>query len=319
MALSGSLLYAGGNFNAIGGQPRSRIAALDVATGLATPWNPGADSTVRAIFPHGGTVFAGGSFQSIGGAIRSRIAALDPITGVATSWNAPVAGINPDVYALAARGPTLYVGGDFDDIAGVPRSCHAALDAASAAVTPWTTGPSATCYALAPAGLQADGAPQLVYAAGRGGMEVLDGVTGAHMSWYPAGFGPAYAVVVARPDLFGGGAFGLVAATELSTPTAVPVFGPEAAAPELTQVGPIPSRGRTGIGFTLPRRCHVRLRVFDIQGRIEAVLVDEVLGPGARQVLWSGVGKRGKSPSGSYFVRLEADGRSQVKRIVLTR
>jgi hypothetical protein len=36
-------------------------------------------------------------------------------------------------------------------------------------------------------------------------------------------------------------------------------------------------------------------------------------------VLWSGVGKRGKSPSGSYFVRLEADGRSQVKRIVLTR
>jgi hypothetical protein len=319
MAPSGSLLYAGGNFNAIGGQPRSRIAALDVATGLATPWNPGADSTVRAICPHGGTVFAGGSFQSIGGALRSRIAALDPITGVATSWNAPVAGINPDVYALAARGPTLYVGGDFDDIAGVPRSCHAALDTASAAVTPWTTGPSATCYALALAGLQADGAPQLVYAAGRGGMEVLDGATGAHLSWYPAGFGPAYAVVVGRPDLFGGGAFGLVAATELSTPTAVPVFGAEAAAPELTQVGPIPSRGRMGIGFTLPRRCHVRLRVFDVQGRIEAVLVDEVMGPGARQVLWSGLGRRGKSPSGSYFVRLEADGRSQVKRIVLTR
>jgi hypothetical protein len=319
LALRGSLLYAGGNFNAIGGQPRSRIAALDLATGLATPWNPGADSTVRAIVPHGGTVFAGGSFHSIGGAIRSRIAALDPVTGAATSWNAPVAGDNPDVYALAARGPTLYVGGDFTAIAGVPRVCHAALDTASAAATPWNSGPSATCYALAPAGLLADGAPEIVYAAGRGGVEVLDGVTGAHKSWYPAGFGPAYAVVVGGPDLFAGGAFGLVAATELSTPTAVPWFAADAAAPGLTQVGPVPSRGRMAIGFVLPRQCHVRLRVFDVRGRIEAVLVDAVLGPGARQVVWSGEGRRGRSPSGSYFVRLEADGRSQVKRIVLTR
>jgi len=319
LAPNGSILYAGGNFNAIGGQPRSRIAALDLATGLATTWNPGADSTVRAIMPHGGTVFAGGSFQTIGGASRSRIAALDPVTGAATSWNAPIVGANPDVYALAARGPTLYVGGDFTAIAGVPRVCYAALDTASAAATPWTSGPSATCYALAPAGLEADGAPEIVYAAGRGGVEVLDGETGAHLSWYPAGFGPAYAVVVGRPDLFAGGAFGLVAATELSTPTAVPLFAPDPLAPEVTQVGPVPSRGRTAIEFVLPRRCHVRLRVFDVQGRVEAELMDAILGPGAQQATWNGQGRCRKSPSGSYFVRLEADGRSLVKRIVLAR
>ena len=319
LALSGSVLYAGGNFNAIGGQPRSRIAALDLATGLATPWSPGADSTVRAIMPHGGTVFVGGSFQSIGSASRSRIAALDRFLGVATSWNAPVTGVNPDVYALAARGPVLYVGGDFTAIAGVPRECHAGLDTASAAVTPWTTGPSATCYALAPAGVGAGGAPEFVYAAGRGGIEVLDGVTGAHLSWYPAGFGPAYAVAFGRPDFFAGGGFGLVAATELSTPTAVPMFGADAVAPELTQVGPIPSRGGTAIAFVLPRRCHVRIRVFDVQGRVEAELVEAVLEPGPQQTVWNGRGRHGKSPSGSYFVRLEADGRSRVKRIVLAR
>ena len=319
LALSGSLLYAGGNFNAIGGQPRSRIAALDLASGLATPWNPGADSTVRAILPLGGAVFAGGSFRTIGGASRSRIAALDPVAGAATGWNAPVTGINPDVYALAAHGPTLFVGGDFTQIAGVPRDGRAALDTASAAVLPWTTGPSATCYALAPAGLLADGAPEIVYAAGRGGVEVLDGETGAHVSWYPAGFGPAYALEIGRPDLFAGGAFGLVAATELSTTTAVPLSAPNPVAPELTQVGPVPSSGQTAIGFVLARNGRVRIRVFDVQGRVEAELVDAVLGPGFQQVVWNGEGMRGRSPAGNYFVRLEADGRNLVKRIVLAR
>ena len=92
-----------------------------------------------------------------------------------------------------------------------------------------------------------------------------------------------------------------------------------AVAPGLTQVGPVPSRGRTAIGFVLPRRCHVRLRVFDIQGRVEAELLDAILGPGAQQATWNGQGRRGRSPSGGYFVRLEADGHSLVKRIVLAR
>jgi hypothetical protein len=43
LAVSGSTVYVGGQFNSIGGQSRSNIAALDVTTGLVTAWNPGAD------------------------------------------------------------------------------------------------------------------------------------------------------------------------------------------------------------------------------------------------------------------------------------
>ncbi len=41
LAISGSILYVGGNFTTIGGQPRNYIAALDAATGNVTGWNPG--------------------------------------------------------------------------------------------------------------------------------------------------------------------------------------------------------------------------------------------------------------------------------------
>ena len=47
LAVTGSTVYAGGNFSAIGGQARNHIAALDATTGAATSWNPNATATVR--------------------------------------------------------------------------------------------------------------------------------------------------------------------------------------------------------------------------------------------------------------------------------
>jgi len=357
---------------------------------------------VRALQPHGGVLYAGGSFLSIGGSVRPCIAALDPVTGAATAWSSPVAGINPDVYTLAARGRTLYVGGDFTQIGGAPRFGLAALDTASGAATSWAPASSGTRYSLALAGVRVSGAPEIVYA-GADGIEALDGETAAHKGWYPPVVGAAYALETDGPSIFGGGAFGLAAATELSTPTLVTMLAaesvPEGIAlrwrlgsgrfgsawieradrvigpwerlslevreeggmytaldravepgrtyyyhlraseaggnmvlgeitatagvrypePELTQVGPVPSSGQTAIGFALARDCHVRLRVFDIQGRIEAELVDAVLGAGIQQVVWNGEGLRRKSPAGTYFVRLEADGQSLIRRIVLAR
>jgi trimeric autotransporter adhesin len=322
LALSGPTLYAGGNFTAIGGQPRSRIAALDVATGVATPWNPGADSFVRAIVPHGNVVFAGGSFQDIGGASRPCLAALDPVTGAATAWNSFVAGDNPDVYALAARGPHLYVGGDFTQIGGTPRANLAALDVVSGAATSWAPYALSTCYSLALAGVRPSGAPDIVYAGGAGvaagAISALDGETAAPRNWYPPLYSAAYALGIDSPNVFAAGAFGLAAVTEAMPTLAAP---PRAgfADHDLLHVRPVPSTGRTAISFVLPHECRVRLRVFDVQGRIEAELMDGVLGPGIRQVVWNGEGVRGKSPAGSYFVRFEADGRTHVRRIVLAR
>ncbi len=48
LVVSGSTVYAGGNFTSIGGHARHYIAALNARTGSATAWNPNADSPVKA-------------------------------------------------------------------------------------------------------------------------------------------------------------------------------------------------------------------------------------------------------------------------------
>jgi uncharacterized delta-60 repeat protein len=73
-------ILAGGDFfgpNSIGGQPRNRIARLDVTTGLADSFNPNANSFVYAIAVQAdGKILAGGQFTSIGGQPRSLFARL---------------------------------------------------------------------------------------------------------------------------------------------------------------------------------------------------------------------------------------------------
>ena len=143
LAVSGTTVYAGGMFNAIGGQTRNNIAAIDATTGAATSWNPNANGIVYALAVSGTTVYAGGWFTSIGGQTRNYIAAIDATTGAATSWN-PNA--NGWVYALAVSGTTVYAGGMFNAIGGQTRNYIAALDASGNA-TSWN--PNADSYVLA--------------------------------------------------------------------------------------------------------------------------------------------------------------------------
>jgi hypothetical protein len=128
VTVNGSIVYVGGGFSNVGGQPRLKIAALDAGTGLATAWNPGSASisSVNAIAVSGTTVYTGGLFTNIGGQPRSNIAAIDAATGLATAWN-PNA--NADITTLLVNGTTVYTGGAFTNIGGQTRNRIAALDA----------------------------------------------------------------------------------------------------------------------------------------------------------------------------------------------
>lgn len=128
IAVSGSTVYAGGDFTTIGGSVRNRIAALDAATGTATAWDPNANSLVLALAVSGSTIYAGGQFTTIGGNTRNRIAALDAATGRATAWDPDAKGI---IDALAVSGSNIYAAGNFVSIRDEGRKCFAAFGLSS--------------------------------------------------------------------------------------------------------------------------------------------------------------------------------------------
>ena len=136
MALDGSTLYIGGNFNLVGNDLRHRLAAVDATTGALMPWDPGADDDVRACAISGSVLYAGGFFTAAGGQSRFGIAAIDKATGLATPWD-PSA--DAPVLTLSVQGSTIYAGGGFSvigmDNPQLPRKMIAALDAVTGRVT----------------------------------------------------------------------------------------------------------------------------------------------------------------------------------------
>lgn len=206
LARDGATIYAGGDFTAIGGQGRDRIAALDAATGDATAWNPVSDGSVRCLSASGGRVIASGYFANIGGAARGRIAALDAGTGAATAWNP---GADGAVLALAVSGSVAYVGGDFTNAGGQARGRLAALDLDSDAALAWDPGAGSTVNALALSGatVYAGGAFTTIGGQGRPYIAALDGVSGTPTTWNPGASAAVNALLASGSTVYAGGAF----------------------------------------------------------------------------------------------------------------
>jgi Tol biopolymer transport system component len=209
LALSGSTLYAGGNFTTIGGQSRNRIAAIDIGSGAATAWNPNASQIVQALAVSGTTVYAGGAFTAIGGQPRNAIAALDATTGNATAWN-PNA--NSNVSALAVSGSTVYAGGIFGSIGGQSRFDIAALDATSGAATSWNPGANGSVNALAVSGstVYAGGAFTTIGGQTRSRLAALDATSGLAAAWNPSAGNTVLALGVLGSTVYAGGVFNSV-------------------------------------------------------------------------------------------------------------
>lgn len=67
--------------------------------------------------------------------------------------------------------------------------------------------------------------------------------------------------------------------------------------------------GEARLTFTLSSTSHLRLAIYDAQGRIVRVLANGSLPPGPREYRWDGTGERGVAVEpGLYFVRLDLDG-----------
>ncbi len=83
---------------------------------------------------------------------------------------------------------------------------------------------------------------------------------------------------------------------------------------------PNPFNPVTRISFQLGGETdqRVRLAIFDVQGRLQRLLLDETLAPGSYQRSWDGRNEAGKSmASGLYFAKLQVEGRVETRKMTL--
>lgn len=204
VAQVGDRTIIGGSFTAVGGLPRSNVAAI-LPDGKVDPtFNPSVNGIVYglAASEDGTRVFIGGDFTAVGLTPRTDLAAVDAVSGaVIADWQADTDGI---VHSLRVKGTRLYAGGTFVTIKGVTRRRLAAVDVATSAVNlqfnPW---PNWTVKGIA---VSPDGTK--VYATGgftaiggqprNGAAEVLS-TSGAATAFNPAEGGVGIALAL-TPD-----------------------------------------------------------------------------------------------------------------------
>lgn len=184
------VVYVGGSFTKLGGQPRNSIGAVDAVTGLATAWNPNAltagfHGRVKALVVTENTVYAGGSFSEIGGQRRISIAALDRSSGQATASLA-IGAPGPGVETLLLDGNTLYVGGAFTRLGGQDRFSLGSYDLTTGTVTGWDPHPQGggvSDLAVSSPVVFVAGSFCTIGGQQRSGIAALDANTGLATSW----------------------------------------------------------------------------------------------------------------------------------------
>jgi hypothetical protein len=89
---------------------------------------------------------------------------------------------------------------------------------------------------------------------------------------------------------------------------------------ELEAAFPNPFHDATSLSYRLARPARVRVTIFDPSGREIRVLVDEDQSVGSHSFAWNGRDAEGRRlAQGMYFQRFEADGKTEVQRLVILR
>ncbi len=113
-------VYLGGIFDTLsetnGTTTRSNLAALNLATGTSTAWNPSVGGgEVTSLGLNRDVILVGGSFQTVGATSQRYIAAIDSTTGLPTDWRPQ---FDFSVSSLQVREKAYFVGGDFIQVNG---------------------------------------------------------------------------------------------------------------------------------------------------------------------------------------------------------
>ena len=88
----------------------------------------------------------------------------------------------------------------------------------------------------------------------------------------------------------------------------------------LQGIHPNPFNPRTTVSFSVGRPQRVKIRVYDVAGRLVTGLVDQVYDTGHHSADWLGKNTSGgDASSGIYFLRMETENYTKVQKITLVR
>ncbi len=213
LLVQGEVIYAAGSFKTVGGLRREGLAAIDIATGGATTWDPRSTAALltgayyRALAVSGDTLFVAGQADSLGGVPSSYLAAVSCSSAARFTWDPHP---NAEVLAMAAAGGRVYAGGTFNSMGGWVRRLNlAAFDATTGAATAWDPEADDYVNAIVVAG-------KTVYVGGvfgsvggetRGNLAALDAVTGTATAWNPLSDGPVATLALWNGAVIAGGQF----------------------------------------------------------------------------------------------------------------
>jgi hypothetical protein len=207
LAVSGSAVYAAGDFSSVNGLSRDSVAKLDAVHGTVAPFKHSVSGRPYALAAGSGRLYMGGAFTAVDGATRTRLAAFSLSSGALDSGWKPAA--DDQVETLVATSGRIYVGGKFHKIAGATGYDRlAALSPSSGAVDSGFK-PRATyiTYGIAVTGTS-------VYAAhgGQGGRTVAYSTSGA-TRWKTTFDGDPQALSAIGDTVYVGGHFDNVCKT----------------------------------------------------------------------------------------------------------
>jgi len=323
----GRLVYVLG-----GGTTPRHFAKLDPVTAASAPFDAQLDGAPSDFVEIDGVIYLAGNFIHVGGQFHPYLAAVDAITGQPLPWN-PQANpddlVFPGIGVLAARGNTVYLGGNFYPTSYFPRSDLAAVDGTTGALLPWDPHPTGDDFwnnvtrvsVLTVRGdeLWVGGDFKQIGGEPRANLAMFDATSGI-VSPLQLDLDDVVAAIETSGDtVYVGGAFQSLAGFPHCGITAIVVprddlhAGTAAAlvsvaVPVTLSIDPCrPNPLRTGgvIGFTLPREGPVRLSVYDTQGRRVATILDgqpRTAGHHEAPI------RTARWAAGVYFCRLEASG-----------